>query len=223
MTPEELMNILSQFSNTGGAQIKYYIVQSLYPDAPDCEKEKISGIYTSSYRKVKSIVEEKNLAPLKFDSSQDLTSDQLQMSAELEAAYAEATAAVAKVEELERALYEAQVQNENLTNVQSSDDVEEIAQLKEELAAAKAELEDVKGAHEFTRASMLDYQKGYVTELNAHQEAATEKHYYKYLLDRKGIVIDEAELAKVLAGEVTVEQLKKKRTVTVKAPLYGFD
>ena len=145
------------------------------------------------------------------------------MSAELEAAYTEAAAAVAKIEELERALSEVQVQNENLTNAGSDNSNEEITQLKEELAAVKAELEDVKGAHEFTRASMLDYQKGYVTELNAHQEAATEKHYYKYLLDRKGITIDEAELAKVLAGEVTVEQLKKKKTVVTKTPLYGFD
>ena len=145
------------------------------------------------------------------------------MRTRLEIACAEAAAAVAKVEELERALYEAQVQNENLTNVQSSDDTEEITQLKEELAAVKAELEDVKGAHEFTRASMLDYQKGYTKELNAHQEAATEKHYYKYLLDRKGITIDEAELTKVLAGEVTVEQLKKKKTTVTRTPLYGFD
>lgn len=223
MNENEIKTLLSNFESTACMQLKYFLLKSIFPEATEDKILELGGFNAKSFSRIRSAVLSKSLPLLKFDNNQNLTIEEQQLRVKLEIACAEAAAAMSKVEELERALYEAQVQNENLTNVQSSDDVEEVAQLKQELAAVKAELEDVKGAHEFTRASMLDYQKSYVVELNAHQEAATEKHYYKYLLDRKGITIDEAELAKVLAGEVTVEQLKKKRTVAAKTPLYGFD
>lgn len=146
MSPTELMNVLNQFSNTGGAQIKYYIVQSLYPDAPDCEKEKISGIYTSSYRKVKSIVEEKNLPLLKFDNPSNLTSEAQDNAAEIEQLQARIAALQEQKQEVWMSL-QKQVDRKDVLEKENAALAQQLEQLQNNLKAAADQIENLTKAN----------------------------------------------------------------------------
>ena len=154
MSPTELMNVLNQFSNTGGAQIKYYIVQSLYPDAPDCEKEKISGIYTSSYRKVKSIVEEKNLPLLKFDNLSNLTSEAQDNAAEIE----QLQKRIAELREQKQEVWESlqkQVDRKDVLEKENAALMQQLDQLQSNLEAAADQIENLtKGNRGFSQEEM---------------------------------------------------------------------
>lgn len=96
MNKKEISAILSNFNSTAGAQLKYYLIASLFPEMKDTEIQKLLGIAsTSSFARVKSAVRELDLPPL-VSSNLEVTSEEAGMDE------AESAELVALKEENER-------------------------------------------------------------------------------------------------------------------------
>ena len=77
MNKKELKATLSNFNMTAGAQLKYYIIKSLYPDIKPCEIEVIGGFNSRTFPIIRAGVEEKGLAPLYFTLSEEVEKDEM--------------------------------------------------------------------------------------------------------------------------------------------------
>lgn len=64
MNKKELKTALSNFSMTAGAQLKYYIIKSLYPDIRPSEIEEIGGFNSRTFPVIRKGVEGKGLESL---------------------------------------------------------------------------------------------------------------------------------------------------------------
>lgn len=70
MQKQDLSAALSNFTSTAGAQLKYYLFVSLYPELKDVELQKLLGISSSSsYARIKKAVQEMSLNPLEIEQS----------------------------------------------------------------------------------------------------------------------------------------------------------
>ena len=70
MQKQDLSAALSNFTSTAGAQLKYYLFVSLYPELKDAELQKLLGISSSaSYARIKKAVQEMSLNPLEIEQS----------------------------------------------------------------------------------------------------------------------------------------------------------
>ena len=70
MQKQDLSATLSNFTSTAGAQLKYYLFVSLYPELKDAELQKLLGISSSSsYSRIKKAVQEMSLNPLEIEQS----------------------------------------------------------------------------------------------------------------------------------------------------------
>lgn len=70
MQKQDLSAALSNFTSTAGAQLKYYLFVSLYPELKDVELQKLLGISSpSSYARIKKTVQEMSLDPLTVEQS----------------------------------------------------------------------------------------------------------------------------------------------------------
>ena len=70
MQKQDLSVALSNFTSTAGAQLKYYLFVSLYPELKDAELQKLLGISSSSsYSRIKKAVQEMSLNPLEIEQS----------------------------------------------------------------------------------------------------------------------------------------------------------
>ena len=68
MQKQDLSAALSNFTSTAGAQLKYYLFVSLYPELKDAELQKLLGISSSSsYARIKKAVQEMSLNPLAIE------------------------------------------------------------------------------------------------------------------------------------------------------------
>ena len=68
MQKQDLSAALSNFTSTAGAQLKYYLFVSLYPELKDAELQKLLGISSSSsYARIKKAVQEMSLNPLEIE------------------------------------------------------------------------------------------------------------------------------------------------------------
>ena len=68
MQKQDLSAALSNFTSTAGAQLKYYLFVSLYPELKDVELQKLLGISSSSsYARIKKAVQEMSLNPLAIE------------------------------------------------------------------------------------------------------------------------------------------------------------
>ena len=68
MQKQDLSAALSNFTSTAGAQLKYYLFVSLYPELRDAELQKLLGISSSSsYARIKKAVQEMSLNPLAIE------------------------------------------------------------------------------------------------------------------------------------------------------------
>ena len=68
MQKQDLSAVLSNFTSTAGAQLKYYLFVSLYPELKDAELQKLLGISSSSsYARIKKAVQEMSLNPLAIE------------------------------------------------------------------------------------------------------------------------------------------------------------
>ena len=68
MEKHDLIAALSNFTSTAGAQLKYYLFVSLYPELKDAELQKLLGISSSSsYARIKKAVQEMALSPLAIE------------------------------------------------------------------------------------------------------------------------------------------------------------
>lgn len=141
-----IKEIMSNFGGNSGAQLKYYILNSLYPDATAAEVRELGSFNAQSFSRIKQAVEGMELPLLKFDNQEeaaDVSSEVTQLRAQL--AKAENDVADCDVEiamhierdiehlHKERALEEAIRQLEE-KNAQL---VEEVIQLKEEVIRLK--------------------------------------------------------------------------------------
>ena len=71
MNKKELKAALSNFNMTAGAQLKYYIIKSLYPDIKASEIEAIGGFNSRTFPAIRTGVEEKGLELLSFTASEE--------------------------------------------------------------------------------------------------------------------------------------------------------
>ena len=70
MQKQDLSAALSNFTSTAGAQLKYYLFVSLYPELKDAELQKLLGISSSaSYARIKKAVQEMSLNPLEIEQN----------------------------------------------------------------------------------------------------------------------------------------------------------
>lgn len=67
MNKEEVKAILSNFSAKCGAQLKYYLLKSMFPKLGITEIREIGGFNANTFGKMKKAVEEKNLPLLQFE------------------------------------------------------------------------------------------------------------------------------------------------------------
>ena len=68
MQKQDLNAALSNFTSTAGAQLKYYLFVSLYPELKDAELQKLLGISSSaSYARIKKAVQEMSLNPSEIE------------------------------------------------------------------------------------------------------------------------------------------------------------
>lgn len=64
MNQKELKEILSNFSANSGAQLKYYIITSLFPGASKAEIKAIGEFNSQSFSRIEQAVRELNIKPL---------------------------------------------------------------------------------------------------------------------------------------------------------------
>ena len=70
MQKQDLSAALSNFTSTAGAQLKYYLFVSLYPELKDVELQKLLGISSpASYARIKKAVQEMSLDPLMVEQN----------------------------------------------------------------------------------------------------------------------------------------------------------
>lgn len=70
MQKQDLSAALSNFTSTAGAQLKYYLFVSLYPELKDAELQKLLGISSpASYARIKKAVQEMSLDPLMVEQN----------------------------------------------------------------------------------------------------------------------------------------------------------
>ena len=64
MNQMELKEILSNFSANSGAQLKYYIITSLFPEASKAEIKAIGEFNSQSFSRIEQAVRDLNIKPL---------------------------------------------------------------------------------------------------------------------------------------------------------------
>ena len=64
MNQKELKEILSNFSANSGAQLKYYIITSLFPEASKAEIKVIGEFNSQSFSRIEQAVRDLNIKPL---------------------------------------------------------------------------------------------------------------------------------------------------------------
>lgn len=70
MNKEEVKAILSNFSAKCGAQLKYYLLKSMFPKMSIIEIREMGNFNANTFRSVRDAVEEKNLPLLQFQEEE---------------------------------------------------------------------------------------------------------------------------------------------------------
>ena len=84
MNKSELKQALSNFDSRCGAQLKAFLVMSVFPEADESEVANLSGINASNKSLVFKALKEKDLPLLKFNNTSNLTSESQPNTAEIE-------------------------------------------------------------------------------------------------------------------------------------------
>ena len=71
MNKEEVKAILSNFSAKCGAQLKYYLLKSMFPKMSIIEIREMGNFNANTFRSIRDAVEEKNLPLLQFQNESE--------------------------------------------------------------------------------------------------------------------------------------------------------
>lgn len=145
MDQMELKEILSNFSANSGAQLKYYIITSLFPEADKAEIKTIGDFNSQSFSRIEKAVRELELnplmaievAPVESSCSEDIPNEDSPWSSK----YDELAEAAAQREmDLLREIEELKDKNEK-TNYDLQGANMKIQYLERELDSAQAQIE----------------------------------------------------------------------------------
>ena len=78
------------------------------------------------------------------------------------------------------------------------------------MKSTKAELASLQASHTFNSGVLKDFQKKYTDEIMMNRVYSVGNQYYRFLLEKNGIVIDSEILTALENGETTMDEIRKK-------------
>ena len=83
MNQMELKEILSNFSANSGAQLKYYIITSLFPEASKAEIKAIGEFNSQSFSRIEQAVRDLNIKPLSAADVKEVDNTEMEVKDEI--------------------------------------------------------------------------------------------------------------------------------------------
>ena len=115
MNQKELKEILSNFSANSGAQLKYYIITSLFPNANKAEIKSIGEFNDQSFSRIERAVRDLGIKPLVVESiveADSITNEAKEGTTDWETKYNQFADAAAQreIEKLEKSNFDSAAQ-----------------------------------------------------------------------------------------------------------------